>query len=159
MEQNVLTDKKICACGCGEAIAPYKDISRFKVGHGRRGKHFLNETGPNNKHWTGGRRISEHGYILVYYHGHPRARKSYVFKHILVYETYHKCCIPRYAAVHHIDGNKQNNNLNNLEAMTASHHATAHNLTRTYIHGRKFSDIHKLRISEALKRYHSKYAM
>jgi len=82
---------------------PHKTFS--KVNHGAA-----------NGRWMGGRIIDDDGYVLVKDRNHPNCdRHGYVREHRLVIE--HK--IGRYLSpsevVHHIDGNKQNNSLDNLE--------------------------------------------
>lgn len=62
----------------------------------------------------------------------PRANYGgYVFEHILVYETYHKCCLLSWIILHHKDGDKQNNNISNLIPMTRGAHKILHNMKPT----------------------------
>lgn len=80
--------------------------------------------GEHNSHWKGGRQISKDGYILVYRPEHPHALHGrYVLEHRLVMEE----ALGRYLSpdevVHHKDGDKQNNTLENLELF---HHNAEH---------------------------------
>jgi hypothetical protein len=110
----------ICECGCDEEV--FKDkwrrLPRFKLGHSSRGKF--------NAQWKNGSYINHEGYRLVLAYGHPRAQKNYVFEHILIAEKK----IGRYISVnehiHHINGDKLDNRLENLEVKTASEHSTEH---------------------------------
>ena len=71
----------------------------------------------NEKHWNwkGGRRIHAAGYVMVKTPAHLRASKGgYVFEHILVMEKALGKSILRLEMVHHIDGDRSNNNIGNL---------------------------------------------
>lgn len=80
--------------------------------------------------WKGGRSI-RNGYVEVYAPWHPSARtRKYVYEHILIMEN----AIGRYLindeVVHHIDGNKKNNDISNLKLMTNSEHIKLHMMQR-----------------------------
>ena len=68
-------------------------------------------------------------YILVvapnWFKG-KRYRNKYCFEHHLVWEQYNKSPVPDGYIVHHKDGNKFNNNIENLELMTRAEHAKLH---------------------------------
>jgi hypothetical protein len=87
---------------------------------------------PNGRHgnsaanWKGGRRIIG-GYVYIYMPDHPNARRNgAVQEHRLIMEKH----LGRYLAddeiVHHIDGNKQNNLIENLELMKRGQHSHHH---------------------------------
>lgn len=83
--------------------------------------------GEHNHSWKGGRHRSSHGYILVYAPYHPRAASSsYVYEHDLVVER----AIGRFLAageiVHHKNGQKDDNRLDNLELTTPHKHGKHH---------------------------------
>lgn len=87
-----------------------------------------------NDSWKGGV-IMRHGYIEVRCEGHPRAKKAgfYVPKQVLVMEA----SLGRYLTddelVHHINGIKTDNRLENLQLMTKSgkrSHVGLHNRLR-----------------------------
>lgn len=99
--------------------------------------------------------------------------------HRLIYEDYYKVTLLSWTHIHHIDGNKLNNNISNLKAMFGSIHNSEHqqgknnsmygrkgelapnfNKTFTKQHrerisnshkGKKLSDEHKQKLSESLK--------
>ena len=66
-------------------------------------------------------RYLKNGYVMVFQKGHPRivnSRYNYVFEHILIMEKY----LDRYLAldenVHHKNGIKSDNSIDNLELWT-----------------------------------------
>lgn len=72
--------------------------------------------GSRNPAWKGGSYLDADGYVLLYAPAHPHATKAgRVREHRLVMEK----SIGRYLLpteiVHHIDGNRSNNNIENLE--------------------------------------------
>ncbi len=74
-----------------------------------------NKTGKNNANWKGGKIDNKHGYWLILNKNHPRKNvNNYVFEHILIAEKQLGRYLKHNEFVHHIDGNKKNNNSNNL---------------------------------------------
>ena len=60
----------------------------------------------------------KNGYVMVFQKGHPRAQGSrgiYVFEHILVMEKHLKRYLEKDENVHHINGVKDDNRIENLE--------------------------------------------
>ena len=82
--------------------------------------------GENAAHWKGGVEIHSKGWRWVYCPNHPNAHKNKVAEHRLVMEKH----LGRYLAsdeiVHHLDGDKTNNEIENLELHTRSSHAKLH---------------------------------
>lgn len=79
-------------------------------------------SGENSKRWGGGTYLSTDGYYMVKCEGeyHPSGRQKYKKEHILIYEKYLGREIKTQRGnmgeqIHHIDGDKTNNNLENLE--------------------------------------------
>lgn len=79
-----------------------------------------------------GRVITTGGYIAHRCVGHPRASGTghYVFEHILVMERYLGRHIKRDEVVHHINHNRQDNRIENLQLMTNGEHSKHHNAER-----------------------------
>lgn len=72
-------------------------------------------------------RYKKNGYWCIKATGHPRAyESSFYYEHILVMEEKIGRYINKNEIVHHKDGNRLNNNLNNLELKTRSEHASFH---------------------------------
>jgi hypothetical protein len=128
-----MTFSGLCACGCGEHTriaktsrpknSEYRGYpQRYVHGHHSRGK--LRE---RSTRWKGGRNLSGHGYWRLYLPDHPSANKSgYVLEHRLVWETEHGQQVPNGCIVHHRDGNKTNNAIDNLELMPFRMHQSMH---------------------------------
>lgn len=95
--------------------------------------------GALNASWSGGRKLSCYGYMLVQCIGHPFAvgKSEYVFEHRLVAEKYlltdensvvingKRYLSPEYF-VHHINENRLDNRPENLRVMKPSEHQHLH---------------------------------
>ena len=66
-------------------------------------------------------------------------------EHILVFEQATGLSVPKNCAIHHLDGNKSNNKLENLCLMERGAHTAFHST------GRKVSDLTKKKMSEKAK--------
>lgn len=80
------------------------------------------KSGKDNHKWKGGR-VNDRGYIRVYCPAHPHAIGGiYVLEHRLVMEKQLGRFLESSELVHHIDGNRSNNSLGNLELTTKGRH-------------------------------------
>lgn len=71
--------------------------------------------------------INPQGYVVVRMSGHPRSTKhKRVLQHVLVMEQKLGRPIERHEIIHHIDGNKSNNDPDNLMILNSSEHAKLH---------------------------------
>lgn len=100
--------------------------------------------------------LSTEGYVKVSI-SHTKSK----YLHRLVYERMYNCCLLSWVDIHHIDGNKQNNEISNLKPFTKAQHMS---IERTgakmskesrlkeslALKGRKFSEEHKKNISKAM---------
>lgn len=122
MTKNIVlsSDLKLCACGCGQQC-----VKRFKRGH--------NIKREGNPIWKGGLTKTKEGYWLIRVPDYYSVRANgYVLLHIYIFEQYYQCCMLPWGHVHHIDGNKDNNDISNLMGVMASTHAILHNIGNKY---------------------------
>jgi len=87
--------------------------------------------GSSNPSWLGGR-IIVNGYVLCYCPNHPKAYKKgqYVQEHILIMEKHIGRFLNKKEIVHHINKDRSDNRIENLQLMTQSNHVRLHNLER-----------------------------
>src|SRR5262245_12861463 len=111
----------ICNCSCGSEI-PIRNKKRFlqKFKHGHNNKGSLH---PNYKD----KQITWNNYIYTHRPNHPFAKnQKRIMEHRVVWEEANNAMLLPWGIVHHKDGNRQNNNITNLEAMMRSTHCSLH---------------------------------
>lgn len=119
-------------CGCGEVIFKYDKRGRprrFKWKHQTRGIHNnnYNRKGSLAFGWKGGIKKDKDGYLYEYCPNHPFTNNTKcVYQHRLVYERYYNCILLPSTLIHHIDGNRQNNIIENLQPMYNNQHTKIH---------------------------------
>ena len=84
----------------------------------------------NHPRWNGGKIISDLGYVLVKAPWHPYNRKGYYSQHRLIVEANIGRLLEPEEVVHHIDGNKLNNSIDNLSVMTQREHMMLHQMEK-----------------------------
>jgi hypothetical protein len=83
--------------------------------------------GERNHAWKGGRLVGEDGYIALRLPDHPNARSNgYYPEHRLVMENHLKRLLKREEHVHHINGVKSDNRIENLVLTNVFEHAHHH---------------------------------
>ena len=125
--------KHICKCGCGGVI-------EIKIHHHVRGipdclnGHYSRihngMTGAfreKNPHYKGGRYIDHRGYVKVLVFG-LRGQQQYELEHRLIMEKQLGRRLRRSEVVHHKNGIKSDNRLENLELLSNSGHSSYHAL-------------------------------
>ena len=128
--------KNHCKCGCGVVIPEFGTRGKpifFKWGHNSRiankGKHRSPETefkkGVRNS-WKGGIKLSPHGYVMIFKPDYHKTTKGYVYEHRLVMEQHLGRFLTQYEDVHHINGIKTDNRIENLELLSRSEHMRLH---------------------------------
>ncbi len=126
---------------------PERDIKgRFIKGH----TGLIKE---NNPKWKGGRLKTSTGYIIVRCEGHPRTSEGhpYVFEHILVMEAYLGRYLTINEIIHHINGRKDDNRIENLELIDRSKHMKHH--IQDIINNDRFKEAWKKRNRNSLGRF------
>lgn len=84
-------------------------------------------SGPNNYHWSGGKKRHSGGYILAYAPDHPNADKGgFVLEHRLVYEAHLGRQLEPWEVIHHINEDKSDNRIENLQLLSMAEHASIH---------------------------------
>lgn len=95
---------------------------RKKISETRLARKIPGRFGPDNPMWNGGRCVKS-GYIMIKQRDHPNANaRGYVFEHRLIMEKKLGRYLTIDEVVHHLDGNKMNNDINNLIMMSQSEH-------------------------------------
>jgi hypothetical protein len=103
----------------------------MKYGESTKAKLRALHGGEKSPMWKGGKIICR-GYVLIRKKDHPRAKGRnrragfYVGEHVLVAEKMLGRYMERGEVVHHKDGNRQNNNPQNLIVLTNSEHIKLH---------------------------------
>ncbi len=127
------TPTGLCECGCGlpTSIAKwtltkrgiYKGFPyRFRRGHAP----AIRRHGPDHPNYRGDRHLDNEGYVLAYAPGHPHRKGRYVLEHRLVYEQAHGITLTPHDVIHHINGVRTDNRLENLVRTTQSVHMQMH---------------------------------
>lgn len=103
-------------------------------------------SGDKAANWKGGRTYTKHGYVLVLDKGNPKSDKSgYIFEHRKIMSEKVGRDLDDEEVVHHINGIKDDNRIENLELMTKGEHIALHHT------GSKRSKETKDKISEIAK--------
>jgi len=89
-------------------------------------------TGENARHWKGGKSKHSEGYIRFYMPGHPSACSAgYIYEHRYVMEQLIRRFLLSNEVVHHKNGDKKDNRIENLELLNnQSEHCNYHNKLR-----------------------------
>jgi len=118
------------ACFEGRWVATHAIDRPEFTGFCQQCAHKYLRLGDKNPSWSGGRIYSGAGYVLVKARDHPKANShGYYWEHILVWEKAHNQLLPQGWLVHHLNGIKDDNRLENLVAMPKRAHA---NLAEPY---------------------------
>lgn len=98
----------------------------------KKGRQYKNLQRENSANWNGGKYINKAGYVMVLVKSGSINRKSgwenYRPEHIVIMEDFIGRKLRNNECVHHIDGNRQNNNIDNLVLIDSNqHHRKTHN--------------------------------
>jgi len=126
------TKEKIRRAHLGKRMS---DESRLKMSMAKKGKPSWNKgkkfpewSKTKNHNWKGGKHITETGYVVVLSPGHPNPKfGSYVYEHRLVMEGHLGRYLKPSEIVHHINGNRSDNRIENLQLFKShKQHAEFH---------------------------------
>lgn len=123
-----LTNKVTLVCShCGKSYktrASRKQTKRNFCSRKCQHSFFIGNNAPAYKT---GRKITEAGYVLILKPGHPRrVGGSYVYEHILVMEKHLGRFLEKNEVVHHINGVKVDNRVDNLQVVSPQEHRKIH---------------------------------
>jgi len=131
-----------CECGCGEqikAISVTGFPARFKSGHNLGKK----EKSPA---WKGGQIYDGFGYVLIHSPNHPFVNDyGYVREHRLVMEKHLGRYLEPKEEVHHINGIKDDNRIENLQLMHHNEHSKYHMSKRVMVYNRHTGKLQRIR--------------
>jgi hypothetical protein len=119
----------LCRCGCGQRLGVVSKSTYYRLQRGDPVGYLIGHRfrGAGNPMWKGGMALSSHGYRMVAAPGHPNATVSgYVLEHRLVMSQHLGRPLGDNEIVHHINGDKTDNRIENLEIHTASTHRMEH---------------------------------
>lgn len=106
-----MTGETLCRT-CAHRNAGLK--RRGSIPHNKGKKLPLSKLGVNHPGWKGGRYISPDGYVMVRTKARAKGWSGYRKEHLVVMEKKLRRKIKKGESVHHIDGDKQNNDPGNL---------------------------------------------
>ncbi len=110
-------------------IVPQKTGRKLTLEH--RAKIGNSVSGPKHPNWHGGRSLNDKGYVLIFMPDYPRAYCGrYVYEHRLIMERHLNRALLPHEIVHHINGKRDDNRIENLILFSScsehqKHHAAA----------------------------------
>lgn len=97
-----------------------------------RGRHGNHVRGSAHPRWNDGRILSAHGYVKVRVgERHPLADSNgYAYEHLLVWVAAGFGRLGDDETLHHVNGDKQDNRIENLRCLARAEHNRGHNAMR-----------------------------
>ena len=116
--------EKVCICGCGEKFMGIRENKGYKRGHYQKINRKL-MVGNKAPGWKGGM-IYKRGYVFIYNPTHPHHDGEYVKRSRLEMEKKLGRYLKSTEIVHHINGIRDDDRIENLVVLTRSEHTTLH---------------------------------
>jgi len=91
-----------------------KEAMAVSVGQGKR-------NGDNHPRWKGGNTRTGQGYVLIRNNSNLKSSRGYISEHLLVWEA-HNGSLPEGHHIHHLNGIKDDNRIENLCSMPSKEH-------------------------------------
>lgn len=118
-------DYWLCRCDCGTE----KVVSGYNMRRGQskscgcmRDERLRSRSGEDNPCWRGGRSLASGGYISILDRDHPNANdRGRVLEHVAVMSRALGRPLRKGETVHHVNGVRDDNRLENLELWSSSH--------------------------------------
>lgn len=105
-----------CSFGAVGSSLLWAGIKTRNIKDALQNKYANGRWGPDSSNWKGGRRLTGAGHIHVYSPEHPSCdRQGYVMEHRLLMEEKIGRYLTQEEIVHHINGNKTDNRIENLQ--------------------------------------------
>lgn len=111
---------KLCKCGCGRNFKQFNYQKGYIRGHST-----VLQKGNKSPGWTGGI-INKRGYIFIYTPEHPHNDRKYVKRSRLTMEKKLGRYLHTREHVHHINGIKDDDRIENLALLSISEHMSLH---------------------------------
>ena len=134
-DRSILTLVACIDCGKRRWVrSRYVGKSCFRCRHC--GRHVSRQTiahGFNHWNWQGGKTLHPEGYVLVrleptdFFYPMAHAR-GYTMEHRLIMAQHLGRCLWDWEVVHHINGDRADNRIENLELLTHGEHTRLHNI-------------------------------
>ena len=127
--------KRTLTCdNCGKTYKVYPSVVKWNKLRGRKNNFCSRKCQSEfraGKPTGEGRYVNERGYVLVLDPGHPRpVAGHYIYEHRAVMEKHSGRILREDEHIHHIDGDRQNNSVENLRIISPSEHAAIHDRDR-----------------------------
>jgi len=124
--------RHFCSCGCGKAITIQRHhhargIPAYINGHcSRIHNSMAGRSGALNPHYIAGRYKKQDGYFVVLNPERSIDGRKYVLEHRLIMERHLGRKLTPDEHVHHKNGHKTDNRIENLEVLSSGEHSSRH---------------------------------